>query len=362
MTLKPLMSREQLFSNLPGIPFDWATEQKPILLLTHNDLDGAVPEVILRHLTKHLKVVHCSNASMDRHIHEAVLEHLGDYTFVIITDISCSKETADMINSSKYRTSRVLLLDHHASAEYLNDYSWACVYPYLLSDSFDAIDYPEELRAQGHCSASALLYNYVLYRQYLKVDYHKSLNRLVQLTSHYDTWDWVNIFLKQLACKDLNTLFNIYGIKNFGSIMFNRCIDNQPIVSREDARLLALEHSRIDSTINQVSKRYLCGDITIDNMNYSAVFCFSDLYPSEILADMRERFPDKDLFILRTSGSISIRTTRADLNVAEIAAKYDGGGHPQASGIPIASKYNIAFLEQFLGAAINIDSSEGDTI
>lgn len=357
MTYQPLMSREQLFSRLPKIPFGEATEEKPILLLTHIDLDGAVPEVILRHLTRYLKVKHCPNASMDRHIKEAILEHGNEYAFIIITDISCSKDTAALIDCSEYKN-KVLLLDHHATADYLNEFSWACVYPFLFSDSFNIEAYSVEDRIKGHCSAAALLYNYILYNQHLELGSHKSLNRLVHLTSCYDTWDWVNIFLEMSACRDLNTLCTLYGLQEFCKEMLNRCLNNQPIFSKVDTRVLTLEANRIADNIKRIAKTYLCGDITIDNMNYSAVFCFSDMYPADLLADMRERFPDKDLCILKTSRGISIRTARADLNVAEIAAKFDGGGHPQASGISIAPKYNIAFLEQFLGAAINVDIPE----
>lgn len=71
-----------------------------ILLLTHNDLDGSGPVIILNKYFELIETIHCSNENMDQIISDNVLNEdiLNSYDAVFITDIHCSKDTADKIN------------------------------------------------------------------------------------------------------------------------------------------------------------------------------------------------------------------------------------------------------------------------
>lgn len=352
------LTASQLFSGLPTIPLTDDLQEKPILLLTHNDLDGAVPEIILHYLTDNVWTKHCTNAVMDEEIMKAALKHIDEYSFIIVTDISCSEETARLIDASAARN-KILLLDHHISAEYLNKFSWACVYSYMPSGStFGTNYYTPETLPNARISASGLLYLYLIHKGFLNPKTCHTLSSLVELTSCYDTWDWYDLLHKLPASEALNDLFYAYGSKEFKTNMLQRCIANANIFSKFDTRFLALQNRNIADTVERISKSYIVGDITIENDNYSLVLCFSDQYPGRLLVDMRERYPDRDLYLLRTSNGISLRATKPEINVAVIAAKFGGGGHPQASGISIDCHHNIAFLEQYMNAAINIEIAE----
>ena len=67
-----------------------------ILLLTHNDLDGSGPVIILNKYFELVETIHCSNENMEQIISENVLNEdiLNSYDAVFITDIHCRIFTA----------------------------------------------------------------------------------------------------------------------------------------------------------------------------------------------------------------------------------------------------------------------------
>jgi Predicted phosphohydrolase (DHH superfamily) len=103
-----------------------------IHLITHTDLDGVGPSIVLRAYG----ITHSPYYVETRKVDEAVqarLAELNDHELLIITDLSVNEETAEMIEkvNQKPDDRSVVLMDHHASAIALNKYEWATVLPTL---------------------------------------------------------------------------------------------------------------------------------------------------------------------------------------------------------------------------------------
>ena len=72
-----------------------------ILLLTHTDLDGAAPAVIIRTAfpDQDIDVRYCNNSEMSEVIRNSVLDTNSEYDLVIVTDISVNAEDAEIIDN-----------------------------------------------------------------------------------------------------------------------------------------------------------------------------------------------------------------------------------------------------------------------
>lgn len=104
------MFRNELFGKLAKVNKD-----DRILLLTHDDADGAGAEIVLRCMfpDKNIKVVHLSNGVMSGRVKEALTDAAIAESFgkVIACDISCNEADAEYIDSLPDINSRFVLLE-----------------------------------------------------------------------------------------------------------------------------------------------------------------------------------------------------------------------------------------------------------
>lgn len=109
------MLRHELFKKLTKVNKD-----DRILLLTHDDADGAGAEIVLRCMfpEKNIEVVHLNNGVMSERIREALTDAAIAESFgkVIACDISCNEADAEYIDSLPDINSRFVLLDHHLTS------------------------------------------------------------------------------------------------------------------------------------------------------------------------------------------------------------------------------------------------------
>ena len=150
------MTRQELFQKMPVVRNDL----RKILILTHTDLDGAGAYAVIRSIFPKARadVLFCGNNRMSNDI-ISVLRRKQRYDMIFATDISISEKDSRLADSLIH--DNFLLFDHHASAEYLNKYKWACVYPGRIEDS------PRnglfKSNCDWHTSGTALVYEYLSY-------------------------------------------------------------------------------------------------------------------------------------------------------------------------------------------------------
>ena len=350
-----MQTLRELFTKLPIIKHD-----DKILLLTHTDLDGEGAVILLNSLFENVTVKRCSNAVMDKEIRNAIQpEIINNYDKIVICDISCTKETADLIRYNPYMD-KIILIDHHKTAMYLNNYPFAVVYSDMVSDSFRAdIYYDENDWPNAHSSATGLLYDYLDITGHTARFGNRYLARLfTHLVSCYDTWDWVNIFNKtETAPIALNNLFHIYGHKLFDEHMIDKLTDKKAtdLIDETDTLLLKIDQYKREETIEKASKSIKTGILTIDNKTYSIAICFINEHMNSVFEYMKTEYPDTDIQIIITPRSINMRTAKNDIDISVIAKQAGGGGHPQASGITIDYRDQMDFIANAMNATITLD-------
>lgn len=357
------MTKNELFGKLTLPKLNVNDENSRILLLTHTDMDGSGAAIVLNSIFKEgcVTVEHCSNGIMSYAIRNHVLNDADKYDAIFVCDISCNEEDAKLINESE-GCKKLILIDHHKTAEYLNDYKWACVYPGLLSDSSICKHYPEDKIAQASESGTGLILDFALYAGMLPSDTCKTpdslafLERLSHMISAYDTWDWNNLLGANAAYKDLSTLHLLYGIECFESEMLNRMksglkIDTESdIFTKTDNLLLTIERNKIKEHIENISNCFATATIHLDDKYYSAVFCSTGKYLAEVFEAMKTEYPTHDLYIVNYGTGISMRAKSPDINIGDIVKKRNGGGHPSAGGFKIPFEMQAKHIEEAFGA------------
>lgn len=351
------MTKEQLFKKLPAIN----NAMHKILLLTHTDLDGTGPAILLQAAMPHadITVRHCGNDIMSNTILTAVENTDENYDLIIVCDISCNKEDAELINNLENRHNLVLL-DHHDTASHLNIYDWSCVYTEIPDDSFRKAYYEPNT---GHSSGTSLCYDYLVYHGI--IDESKENSDIIKFFVHsvaaYDTWDWVDVFKKtNLLPYTLNKLCYAMGINLFEKTMIdnirssnNNTNPETQIFTDTCKLILDIEQNKIDSHVDNLKKYLSNSSITIDNTVYSMVYCYTDKYLPYVFEMMQNEIPDADLYAINYGTGVSMRTRKDNIHIGNMLAEIGGGGHAAAGGVKANDKHQKLYMEMILHGKIS---------
>lgn len=303
-----------------------------IKLFTHTDLDG-IGCAILAYLAfgrESVDVEYCDY----RDINEKVEEFwengpVEEYDKVFITDISIGKDLARTIDL--YAGDDIWhLFDHHATALGLNKYDWCEVS--VMNDTLGI-----------KTSGTELFYTYLRRRgqfEYLSVNAICNIDEFVDIVRDYDTWRWKELEKKGIIRKQVNDLFYIYGREKFidwalGQILtlkLYRGMSDFPIYSEKDIALLDQKQKDIDIYVEEKNRQLFN---RVDEVGHTYGVVFAERYFSELGNRICELNPDLAYIAMIdiSSGTVSYRTIRDDIDVGgEIAHAYGGGGHPKAAG------------------------------
>ncbi|MBQ3420485.1 MAG: hypothetical protein IJH34_02205 [Romboutsia sp.] len=279
-----------------------------IKLITHNDLDGIGCYIVLRTLLDDdIDVEYCNY----QEVNDVALDTLSNeekYEKIYITDISVTEDVADRLDTI---SNKLVLLDHHVTALFLNKYKWANVK-----------EYEDEEKTCG----TKLLYNYI-FDNYSNIKTNDTLNEFVWKTKLYDTWLWADKY-DDVSAKYLNDLMYIIGKETFIEEMAYKIISNSALFNDFDLKLLEIKQREIDDYVEKKNK-YL---IKTNILGYNAGIVFAESNISELGNKLCNMNPELDLVIMINQKGISYRTAKDNVNVSEIAKQFGVGGHPKASG------------------------------
>lgn len=300
------------------------------LLLSHvADVDGITPIILLNLLDIDFEYELFDVNEVSKFIMDRIdTDYFLKFDEVIITDLAITKEVAKKIIDSKYKD-RFLLLDHHESNMYLNDYSFATVI--------------EEINGFKEC-ATTVLFKYLNDKYPNKVLLKNSVITFVELVRECDTWQFTDL---KSEATDLNNLFAFFGkdyfIDNYTTFLKN---NNDFYFSKMELSVL--------KTLNQKRLEYLefMEDKVIIKQiqNYNIGVVFAEQYRSELGHFLAEKYIDKVDFIaiINMNYHISLRGIK-DIKLNEFALKYGGGGHPYASGMPVPKNIKNIIIDEIFG-------------
>lgn len=312
-----------------------------IKLFTHTDLDG-IGCVVLAYLAfgrENVDVEYCNYDDVNEKIEVFVekTDVFNNYDKVFITDISVSESVANTIDILDKTSKRVLLLDHHDTAIWLNAYDWGHV---LVETPVTHVK----------TSGTELFFDYLRVNKHLdKFQDTRAFTNIinfVDIVCCYDTWQWKEFGEEGIICKQVNDLFYIYGRDKF-----IRWIKRQihtfinpkdvcsswenkqfPEFSSDDKALLEQKQRDIDQYIEEKNKQIV---VSTDSFGRLYGIVFAERYISELGNRLCELHPELAYIAMIDicKGKVSYRTVREDIDLGgEIAHSFGGGGHAKAAG------------------------------
>ena len=296
-----------------------------IKLFTHTDLDGVSCEILGKiAFEEDIDVVRCNYGDIDAKVEEFI-NGAEEYDKLFITDISVNKEIADKLLGI---SDKVILLDHHKTALWLNEY------PYALVQVED--------ESIGKMCGAYLFYEY-LKKNHKEFDDTPALKLFIDYVRMYDTWEWKEQY-NNIIPKRLNGLMYMDGPSEFIDKMIYRLGNNLAIFDDTDLMKLQIEQTYINSYISQKNETLMINDDLFPE--YTVGITFADKYISELGNKLCELHPELDFVVLinMSTLAVSYRTVKDDLDLSDIAKGFGGGGHPKASG----SRFDASIVNDML--------------
>ena len=296
-----------------------------IKLFTHTDLDGVSCEILGKiAFEEDINVVRCNYGDIDAKVEEFI-NSAEEYDKLFITDISINKEIADKLLSV---SDKVILLDHHKTALWLNEYPFALV--------------QVEDESVGKMCGAYLFYKY-LKKNHEEFNDTLALKLFIDYVRMYDTWEWKEKY-DNIIPKRLNDLMYIDGPNEFIDKMVYRLGNNLFILDDTDLMKLQIEQTYINSYIAQKNETLMVNDSLFPG--HTVGITFADKYISELGNKLCELHPELDFVVLinMSTLTVSYRTVKNDLDLSDIAKGFGGGGHPKASG----SRFDVSIVNDML--------------
>lgn len=303
-----------------------------IKLFSHNDLDGIGCAILAKISFSDVDVEYCNYDDVDDKIMQC---DYSKYDQVFITDISVNEETAKFLNKVNNeelnQNCEIQLLDHHQTALWLNEYSWAMI------KVFYEKGWEEDKKASG----VTLFADYLIENDKI-ISSEYSIYDFVETIRRYDTWEWATKFNDEEP-KKWNDLLKIMGKEKFINKIVSMLNKGYFLLNETDELLLELEQEKIGRYVEKKEEYMFEKEV----MGYKLGIVFAEQYISELGNKLHERNKHLDaIAMINPNYAVSYRTIKDDVDVSKIASKFGGGGHPNSSGNPIDEEDKERFIKQ----------------
>lgn len=302
--------------------------EKKVLIFGHTDLDGIGVQIIgikrAESLGLPYEVFKC-NYSEVNHIVRKVLSTHNPYEIeeVLIGDISVNEEVAQALSKMRENGVRVVLRDHHATAEWLNKYPWAYV--------------AEKEEGIPFCGT------YLLAKEF--PDIFTEMSVFIETVDSWDTWKWKDT--NNEDAKKLNSLFQIMSTQEFIDYILNLDMKDvsQPseLFNAYTDALIAAYNSLVIKSAKTCESSMWTANFQFpehDNITLKGGIIFCNSFTSNIADYILTAHPELDfLMIGNLPRTLSFRTQKELPIPLGDVAKYmtgSGGGHPQSAGAGIS--------------------------
>lgn len=300
-----------------------------IKLLTHTDLDGIGCELLikLKFGKNNVDVSKCGYHNINSILY-STLKNEKDYDKIYITDISVDEKMAKWIE--KDFKHKVVLIDHHPTALWLNRYNWATVKTHINDEVV---------------SATKLVYDNVLEHSSICFK-DTSLEDIISRVDEFDTWKWNSKV--NLKAKELNDICYILGLDEMSDFLYESVINsngNTELVYSDEINILLKHREKEYKECLESANKSM---ITATYKQYMFGLVYSDRFNSELGNDLAKMNPKLDFIaILNMKTGLSLRGVKDNIDLGLIAKEMGaeinckGGGHPKASGVTLTKEFKL---------------------
>lgn len=286
-----------------------------VKLFTDVDLDGLGSGVLAKlAFGEQAKVSYCSYRNLNQRVEAFITNQENNNEETFITDLAVNEETEKKLAERFQAGKHIQVIDHHVTALHFNNYKWGSV--------------KTEYESGKKTCATSLFYDYLIEKG--RLDKSKALNEFVDLIRQYDTWEWDEN--NNIKAKRLNDLFHIMNREQFEEEMIKRLTENRESFDFTETEniILDIEEQKINRYIHSKSRQMVQTFVE----DYCVGIVPAEQNMSELGNALNTQNPHLDMIVLLNLGGkkMGFRTIHDEVNVAEFAKRYGGGGHPKASG------------------------------
>ncbi|NRD80395.1 oligoribonuclease [Bacillus sp. BRMEA1] len=292
-----------------------------VKIFTDIDLDGLGCGVIAKiAFGERANIFYCSYRNLNQRVETFLTKSESAQEELYITDLAVNSEVEKKLMERFRQGKHVRVIDHHVTAMHFNEYEWGTV--------------KTEYEDGKKTCATSLFYDELIRTG--KLERNKALEAFIDLVRQYDTWEWDEN--QNFTAKRLNDLFYILNREQFEEEVIQRILHHKDSFSLtdEENRLLDIEEQKIQRYIQSKNRQMV--QTFVDN--YCVGIVHAEQYLSELGNALNNLNPHLDLIALLNVGGkkIGFRTIHDEVNVAEFAQKYGGGGHRKASGADLTKE------------------------
>lgn len=311
-----------------------------MLIFHHSDLDGmgvkvvGIREAQLQGLD--YETFKCNYTDVNEIVRKRLNESLEDVQEIVIGDISVDADTAVILDKTcEEQGIDLILRDHHATAEHLNQYDWA-----LVREHDD--------KGVPYCGT------WLLGEAFLQV--FEEFEAFIKTVDDWDTWKWTKN--GNNTAKDLNALFQVIGEERFTEYILRlyegEITDPVQLFNPWAASIIEAHDLFVDKTAKGCENSMWTMELKVPHKRHSyktgVIFANHDL--SDIANIILAKHPELDiLMIISYPKTISYRTRKSlDIPLGDLAQMITGkgGGHPQSAGSTISPRVFGKTLERTL--------------
>lgn len=291
-----------------------------VKLFTDSDLDGLGCGILAKlAYGENADVSYCSYRNLNQRVEAFIENQEQQVEQMFITDLAVNGAIEQKLAQRFNAGYPVRVIDHHVTALHFNDYEWGYI----------KVEYDSGKKT----CATSLFYDYLVDQKVLNTT--PSLDQFVDLVRQYDTWEWDEN--NNITAKRLNDLFYIMDRETFEEDLIKRISVNPDSFTLTDneTMILELEENKISRYIQSKNRQMVQAIVE----EYCCGIVHAEQYLSELGNALNKLNPHLDMIVLLNAGNkkIGFRTIHNEVNVAEFAKRFGGGGHPKASGCELSS-------------------------
>lgn len=289
-----------------------------IVHFTHIDLDGvgcaAIAQLYANMTHADYEVTYCDYDDINEKVNTFLDSEQKVGVSLLITDISVDKETADHIQTEKAKLPNAfkpMLIDHHKTAEFLNEYDWAKV---VIGDT-----------ESGTSILAKVMFD----------DSVHAITSFADAVAEYDTWRFDKNSLG--LAKQLNYLCYMMSHEDFIRYVIMTITDH-PYAMFEitDPLLLQVIEFKEKQSIEYANAKAEEAKIIQDGQ-YKVAYVFAENNISMTGHAILDKYgTDIDYAaVIEMDKEVHLRGLEHAPDLGAIAKQRGGGGHPRAAGYSI---------------------------
>lgn len=304
--------------------------------ITHNDADAVGCAVVAnmnpyRSFQDH--TYFCDIGEPDRLIPELLKGE--EISYLLITDISVSEETANLIDQYKSTHNIVVeMYDHHPSNTLPEKHNWATV---VEKYNYKPI------------SAALLLYEWWRDQHLFDKEIEPLIYNFAFAVSRYDTWEWKRD-PEDYSEEYTNIMIRTFGIEETTDKILKSIKNDGVIFTKEDMKIIEAYRKNRENSFKRIERKTA---FMMFN-EYQIAVCFpTDQFGNAEMERIYLEHPEVDIVfgLYPDTHTISFRTNKDDVNLTRFAKNlFGGGGHAKASGARVNPKEFLTLMERYYTA------------